>query len=167
MEIRFTPIPEDADHFMRVNLGSSWNQFLYILLLAVLFFIGTRLVQNHYPIAGVVWLLLSGLIALGMYEAPRRRARRAIAQNAFAQAEILLTVDERGISAVFPSGSSQVEWRAYTNYKETSHRFLLHSGSGRWTFVPKRVMTQEGIQQLRTLLAKYLQKEGGSLPKSP
>jgi hypothetical protein len=154
MEIRFTPIPEDADHLLHVNRGSSWDQFLYILLLAVLFFIGTYLVQNHYPVAGAVWLALSVLIALGMYEIPRRRARRAVAQNAFAQGEIFLTVDERGVAAVFPTGSSQVEWRAYTSHKETSQLFLLRSGSGRWTYLPKRVLSPKEVQELRELLRK-------------
>jgi YcxB-like protein len=159
MEIRFTPIPEDADHFLRANPGSSWDQFLYILLLAVLFFIGTYLVQNHYPVAGIVWLALSALIAIGMYEIPRRRARRAMTQNTSAQGEIVLTVEARGIAAVFPTGSSQVEWRAYTNYKETSHLFLLRSGPGRWTYVPKRVLSPEKVQQLREILRNHLRKQ--------
>lgn len=159
MEIRFIPIPEDADYFLRVNRGSSWDQFLYILLLAVLFFIGTYLVQNHYPVAGVVWLVLSLLIAVGMYEIPRRRARRAMTQNSLAQGEINLTIDEKGIATIFPTGRSHVEWRAYTHYKETSQQFLLRFGSGRWTYLPKRVLSQEEIQQLRELLRTHIRRE--------
>jgi len=49
MEIRFTPSDEDVEDSLRSVPRSTWGQFLYMLLLALLFFIGTYLVQNRHP----------------------------------------------------------------------------------------------------------------------
>jgi len=159
MEIRFTPNAEDVEDGLRSAPRSTWGQFIYILLLALLFFIGTYLVQNRYSLAGWAWLAVSCVIGIAMYEVPRRRARRAIRMNPSAQGEIVLTIDSRGIAAVFPTGNSQLEWRAYTKYRETNRMFLLFSGSERWTFVPKRVMSSEQIQELRGLLRDHVRQD--------
>ena len=159
MEIRFTPNAEDVEDGLRSAPRSTWGQFIYILLLALLFFIGTYLVQNRYSLAGWAWLAVSCVIGIAMYEVPRRRARRAIRMNPSAQGEIVLTIDSRGIAAVFPTGNSQLEWRAYTKYRETNRMFLLFSGSERWTFVPKRVMSSEQIQELRDLLCDHVRQD--------
>jgi hypothetical protein len=50
MEIRFTPSDEDVEDGLRSAPRSTWGQFVYILLLALLFFIGTYLIQNHQPL---------------------------------------------------------------------------------------------------------------------
>jgi len=159
MEIRFTPSDEDVEDGLRSVPRSTWGQFLYMLLLALLFFIGTYLVQNRHPLAGWLWLVVSCAIGIAMYEVPRRRARRAIRMNPSAQGEIVLTIDNRGIATVFPTGNSQLEWRAYTKYRETNGMFLLFSGSERWTYVPKRVMYFEQIQELRSLLREHVRHD--------
>jgi hypothetical protein len=159
MEIRFTPNPEDAEDGLRSAPRSTWGQFIYGLLLALLFFIGTYLIQNRHPLAGWAWLVVSCAIGIAMYEVPRRRARRAIRHNPSAQGEIVLTIDDRGIAARFATGNSQLEWRAFTRYRETNRMFLLFSGSERWTFVPKRVMSSEQVQEFRRLLRDHVRQD--------
>lgn len=159
MEIRFTPTAEDIDDGLRGVPRSAWGQFIYILLLALLFFIGTYLVQNRYALAGWVWLAASCAIGIAMYEVPRRRARRALRKNPSARGEIVLTIDDRSIAAVLPTGNYQLAWRAYTKYRETNRMFLLRSGSPRWTYIPKRVMSSVQIQELRVLLREHVHEE--------
>jgi hypothetical protein len=75
-----------------------------------------------------------------------------------AQGEIAITFDDAGTRATYPTGKSELEWRAYTRYKETEHGFLLFLSSYRLVFIPKRVMSPEQVRELRSLLSSHLRK---------
>jgi hypothetical protein len=58
-----------------------------------------------------------------------------------------------GIAAISPSGSWQVVWQAFTQYRETKASFLLLTAP--YTvgmYIPKRVMSPEQITELREML---------------
>lgn len=89
---------------------------------------------------------------------PRGQARRALQFNPLARGEIVLTVDHDGIAAKFPMGKSQLEWRAYTKYKETDQIFLISKGSHS-SFIPKRAMSADQVRELRALLNANIRKQ--------
>ena len=93
-----------------------------------------------------------------MYEVPQRQARRALRSNPSAQGEVVLTLDDKGIAVSYPTGKSELEWRAFVSYKETEHVFLLSMGS-RSSFIPKRAMSSDQIRQIRTLLNAKIRKQ--------
>jgi hypothetical protein len=152
VEIRFTPEKDDALNVLRAVSTPQWGMFLFVLLLALLFLVGIYLIDHDFALAGYIWLTMSAAIGIATYEVPRIQARRAIRLNPSAQGEIVFTFEDEGINAIVPTGRSQLEWRAYTKFKETDHLFLLFFSPSRYSYIPKRVMSQQDIQQLRGLL---------------
>ncbi|HST11552.1 MAG TPA: YcxB family protein [Terriglobales bacterium] len=129
--------------------------FLFILLLALMFLVGIYLVDHALPEVGYVWLALSVLLGIAVYEVPRRQTRRALKSNPSAQGEIVLIVNQRGVVSTFLTGKSELEWRAFTKYKETERIFLLSTGI-RSSFIPKRAMSAEQVRELRNLLTENI-----------
>ncbi len=113
MELRFTPTEEDVCALSRISPARGWYKFLFLLLLAVLFLVGAYLVDHGFVVAGWVWLALSVAVGIGMYEVPRFQTRRAFQRSPSAQGEIVYTLDEKGVTASFSTGRSQMEWRAF------------------------------------------------------
>jgi hypothetical protein len=159
MEIRYTHTAEDSLNWMRATPAPPWSMFLFILLLALLFLVGIYLVGHDYAVVGWAWLALSVALGIAVYEVPRVQARRAIATNPSVQGEIVWTLDDTGTAATFPTGRSWMEWRAYTKYKETDYVFLLFYTSGRSAVIPKRVMSPEQVQELRSLLRAQIRRQ--------
>ena len=158
MEIRYRPTAEDVIHAMRATTQPPWAIFLFVLLLGLMFLVGIYLVDHDLARIGWTWLILSVVLGILVYQIPRRQARRAIEKNPSAREDIVLNITDVGIDSVAATGKSQVQWGAYTKYKETEHIFLLDSDYGRSTFIPKRIMSLEHVQELRELLRKHLRK---------
>ena len=152
MEIRFTPEKDDALNALRAVSIPQWGMFLFVLLLALLFLVGIYLLDHDFVLAGCIWLTMSVAIGIASYEFPRIQASRALRLNPSAQGEIVFTFEDAGLTAIYPTGRSQVEWRAYTKFKETDRVFLMFFSLSRYSYIPKRVMSPQQIQQLRTLL---------------
>src|SRR4051812_27474339 len=106
--------------------------FTFILLLALLFVVGIYLVDHDFATIGYVWLGASVVIGLATYEVPRFRARRAITDNPSAQGEIMYSFEESGVNVVHPTGTSHLQWRAFTKFRETQRLFLLYFSSSRY-----------------------------------
>jgi hypothetical protein len=86
---------------------------------------------------------LSGLVvAIG---ASRRRDLLAL--------EHTLHVDRDGISWVSSGSASREAWGMYRRIRDMRSDFLLDSGTGSATFVPKRVLTAEQVATFRHLAA--------------
>lgn len=79
VEIRFTPTNEDAVHAARAAASHSWTLFLFILLLGFMFLAGVFLIDHDYSLAGWLWLAVSGLMGIAVYQGPLFQARRALA----------------------------------------------------------------------------------------
>jgi hypothetical protein len=152
MELRYQPTDEDALNALRASVTPTWALFLFVLLLALLFLVGIYLLDHDLATVGWVWLAGSVALGIAVYEVPRRQARRAMRGNPSSQGEILFVLNEEGTEVTFATGKMQLQWRAYTKYKETAHLFLLYMSSARSTFIPKRVMSPHQVEELRGLL---------------
>jgi hypothetical protein len=157
IEVRFRPMTEDVVEGARGSSSPWWVTWLFVLLLSLLFLIGLILIDLHHTTIGSIWLALSVVFGFAVYEAPVLEARRSLASNPSAQGEIVITMDDRGVTMTFPTGHSVLQWRAFTRYKETGKVFLIF-GSNRGTCIPKRVMSDEQIQQVRGLLSSRVSK---------
>ena len=73
--------------------------------------------------AGWLWLALSAVIGIAVYEVPRIQVRRSLRKSPSAQGEIVRVLDGEGTVTTFPTGESRLNWRAYTKYKETGSNF--------------------------------------------
>ena len=158
MEIRYTPTAEDSIHALRATSQPGWSVFLFVLLLSLMFLVGIYLLHHDLQVIGWVWLGLSATLGIAVYEVPQRQALRALRSNPSAQGEIVLTLDDKGMAASYPTGRSELEWRAYTRYKETDQVFLLNTGS-RSSFIPKRAMSSDEVRELRALLNAKIRKQ--------
>ena len=100
---------------------------------------------------------LSIAIAFAAYEVPRSRRRRQFRISPFAAGERVLTINERGIAAIFPNATAQYGWQAFTRYRETELSILLFTSPcsiGVW--IPKREMSSQQIDELRHILKARL-----------
>jgi YcxB-like protein len=152
VEIRYTWTSEDALNALRAQSVRGWSAFQFVLLLALLFLVGIYLVDHGFGLAGWTWLGASAVFAMAAYEVPRMQVRRGLNNNPSAQGEIVFRCDGAGTSSTYSTGKSQLEWRAYTRYKETDQLFLMFFSSGRCICLPKRVMSAGQIEELRGLL---------------
>ena len=126
--------------------------FLFVLLLALLFLVGIYLINQTFPVAGWLWLVMSAGIGIAVYEVPRIQVKRCLRCSPSAQGEIVLALDDECTVATFPTGESRLNWRAYTKYKETGSMFLLFFSPYRYMSIPKRAMTPKQIEELRALV---------------
>jgi hypothetical protein len=152
MEIRFRPTEEDGLNAIRSLSMPSWSMYLFVLLLALLFLVGIYLINHDLSVAGWLWLALSAVIGIAVYEVPRIQVRRSLRNSPSAQGEIVYVLDDKGTVATFPTGESRLDWRAYTKYKESGTIFLLFVSPYRYLSIPKRVMSPEQMEELRGLL---------------
>jgi hypothetical protein len=152
LTIRFSPTEEDGLNAMRATSMPSWSMFLFVLLLALLFLVGIYLINHNLPVAGWLWLVMSAVIGIAVYEVPRFQVKRSLRSSPSAQGEIVLALDDEGTVATFPTGESRLNWQAYTKYKETGSMFLLFFSPYRYMSIPKRVMTPQQIEDLRALV---------------
>ncbi len=152
LTIRFTPTEEDGLNAMRASSIPSWGMFLFVVLLALLFLVGIYLINHDLPVAGWLWLALSAVIGIAVYEVPRIQVKRSLRTSPSAQGEIVLALDDEGTVATFPTGESRLNWRAYTKCKETGSMFLLFFSAYRYVSIPKRAMTPQQIEELRALV---------------
>src|SRR3981081_408418 len=85
---------------------------------------GRHILVNHdLTTIGWIWLATSAGIGIAVYEVPRFQIRRAMRFNPSMEGEIVLRLNDEGTEAIFSTGKSQFQWRAYTKYKETAHLF--------------------------------------------
>ena len=152
MEIRYRPTEEDGLNALRASSMPQWNMFLFVLLLILLFLVGIYLIDHDLSLIGWMWLTLSALIGIAVYEVPRMKVWKALRNNPSAQGEIIFVLNDKGTAATFPTGESRLDWRAYTKYRETETIFLLFFSPYRCMSIPKRVMSPEQIEELRSLL---------------
>jgi hypothetical protein len=69
-------------------------------------------------------------LSFAMYEIPRFRAQRDLARNPSARGEITYCFEEDEVTVTHPTGTSRLQWRAFTKFSETQTLFLLFvSGS--------------------------------------
>ena len=94
-------------------------------------------------ICGVFFLLIA-------WWSPRYRARRMILR------EVTWTVGDEGVHLTSDVSSADLRWEAFLKYRETPKGFLLFVQRGMAQFIPKRVLTGDQTDDLRTLLASHV-----------
>lgn len=152
LTIRYRATEEDGLNAMRATSIPSWGMFLFVLLLGLLFLVGIYLVNHNLPVAGWLWLVMSAVIGIAVYEVPRFQVKRNLRNSPSAQGEIVFALDDEGTVTTFPTGESRLNWQAYTRYKETGSMFLLFVSPHRYMSIPKRAMTTQEIEDLRALV---------------
>ena len=158
MEIKFTPTVDDVLKLQRAVSATGWYTFLFVLLLVLMFLVGIFLVDHDLALIGWLWLAMSVALAVGLYEVPRFKARRAFASAPSVQGEINLSLDDKGTTWTFPTGSSHREWRGYIKHKETRGFLLLYVSDAQYQWIPKRAMSASEVEELRKLLADHSAK---------
>ncbi len=156
MELKYRFTNEDALNAFRVRSKQPWTTFLFMLLLALMFLVGVFLVDHDLAMIGWIWLALSAALGVAVYEVPRFQIRRAIRRNPSLQGEIVLLLSDEGTQFTHATGTSQLQWRAYTKYKETPQLFVLYMSSSQSTAIPKRVLSSQQIEELRRLLKERI-----------
>jgi YcxB-like protein len=78
--------------------------------------------------------------------------RRELRRRPDLQGEIVLLLSPAGIEVTFATGKSQLQWRAYSKYKETAYLLVLTASSSGSRFNPKRVMSPQQLEEMRSLL---------------
>jgi len=87
-----------------------------------------------------------------MYEIPRLRAQRDLSRNPSAQGEVTYCFEDDGVTVIHATGNSQLQWRAFTKFRETDALFLLFVSGTSCRALPKRVMSPDQIAELRKIL---------------
>jgi len=152
MELRYILTNEDITNILRVSSRPLWALFLFAVLLAAMFAVGIYLVGHDLAEVGWIWLAISAALGVVVYALPSIQIRRELRRRPDLQGEIVLRLSPEGIELTFPTGKSQLQWRAYTKYKETAHLFVLTALSSGSRFIPKRVMSPQQLEEMRGLL---------------
>jgi YcxB-like protein len=97
------------------------------------------------PIAscGAIFLLVA-------WWSPRYRARRMILR------EVSWTFSDEGVHLASNVSNADFRWEAFVKYRETPKVFLLFVQKGMAQFIPKRALTAEQANDLRTVLAAHV-----------
>jgi hypothetical protein len=99
------------------------------------------------------------LAALWVYYAMtiwKRAGRRAFAGRPELTQEYTVDVDETGVAFVGPISQNRWTWPAFIKFVEGDKVFLVHLSPCAFVILPKRLLTNEQAEQLRTLLVQKL-----------
>jgi YcxB-like protein len=157
MELRYTSTLEDARSVYRsVAAAPSWATFIFILVLSLMFFVAVFLISHGFTVIGWGWLVCSIAVGIAMYEVPQFNVRRAFRANPSAHGEVVLTISDHGTETSFATGRTQLQWRAYTKYREYAGFFVLYVSPARYSWIPKRAMSSQQVDELRALLRQKI-----------
>ncbi len=152
MEFRYTLTNDDVTNILRASSRPLWALVLFAVLVAAMFAIGIYLVGHDLAEVGWIWLAISALLGIVVYALPPFQIRRELRRRPDLQGEIVLLLGPPGIEVTFATGKSQLQWRAYSRYREAAHLFVLTASSSGSRFIPKRVMSSQQMEELRGLL---------------
>jgi hypothetical protein len=153
MNLHYSPALDDWLHVLRVSPGSAWNVIQFLLTFVPLFMLGCVLNAEGFVVIAWICIASSIGVAFAAYEVPLLLQRRLFKTSTAAKGEWLLTISDEGIASTRPHIEAKYRWGAFTRYRETKVVFVLFTSPRQIGFwIPKRVMSQEQIQELRRLL---------------
>jgi hypothetical protein len=152
MELRYKLTNQDITNILRASSRPLWALILFALLLGGMFAVGIYLVAHDLAEVGWIWLAISAALGIVVYALPPIQIRRELRRRPDLQGEIVLILSPAGIEVSFATGKSQLQWRAYSGYKETALLFALNTSSSGSRFIPKRMMSPQQLEELRGLL---------------
>jgi hypothetical protein len=127
-----------------------WVRIALAILLLITFGIGVFLIRRGLPEVGWPWVIFAIGIGLSAYTIPRFLARR------LNEGEVIWSFGDTGTTTTSSKGKAELLWAAYSKYKETPQLFVLFFQSGRCAFIPKRVLSQDRIGELRQVLQAHI-----------
>jgi len=161
MTIRFEPTRKDVRAAAR-RLSVIVRYLFLVLWCIVAAFIGYAIhksMQEGYGFAesfrydgGVTLILLAIFFAFLIWLQPLLYARSIVLRPQ----EWNLT-DER-VKIQTPVGSTEIRWEAYIKYRETPKLFLLYPQRNLAHFIPKRILTTQQADELRSLITSHIKK---------
>jgi len=87
---------------------------------------------------------------------PRWNARKQFLKQPGAQGQRTVLIDDSGIHWRWNGGSSDIAWKNYVRSLEAKKQFLLYTSPACFNIIPKRVLTPEGLLELRSLLKQNI-----------
>jgi len=130
----------------RVQFRLGMFLFGLFLLMALFSVIFTPHVWMNYTLP-----LVLAAAYLYLYYFAHRLAYR---KNAGLFSDIAVDVSSDGIHIITPHSESTVPWSRYQQWVESKDVFLLYVGTRTFNIIPKRVLTVEQQDSLRTLLKR-------------
>jgi YcxB-like protein len=97
------------------------------------------------------------LLALFLGRDPSKRIAKRVFEALPAEARaVSMHLDIHGISLALNAESTQVDWQRVSRAVESRHSILLFSSRSSAQIIPKRALSSEQLQGLRTLIARYV-----------
>jgi hypothetical protein len=156
MELRYTVTDDDVLEVLRSSSRPRWALVLFALLLVIMVAFGIFLIDFDIVVGGTLFLVASLALGVKVYVAEPIRIRRAMRRRSHIRGENVLVLNDDGVESTFATGKTQLQWRAYSKYNETTQFFVLHLSSTQSTFIPKRVMSPQQMVELRTMLSAQI-----------
>jgi hypothetical protein len=128
-----------------------------LLLLASILIVITR--QGPLKAALPPFLLGAAWIWIGMGKVYLLSARSQFAKNPVLREPRRVEFSDDGVKTDAGIASSQVRWKAFLRYVESTDTFLLYTSPACFAIVPKRVLQAEQVNELRQLLQTHIGKD--------
>lgn len=126
------------------------------MLLVITFVVGVFLIRRDLPEVGWPWVIFAIGIGLSAYTIPRYLAQRRYKR--MDGSEVVWNFEDTGTTTTSSKGKAELRWTVYSKYKETSELFVLLFEAGNCAFIPKRVLSQDRIVELRQVLQGHIRK---------
>jgi hypothetical protein len=164
MEVTYELTQRDFfDSFIAHRNSSVLRKWFFrIIVLTVFAFLAIGLlgaILRPYP---KVWsdltplFFLAGFWVLLMWASPWWAARNQFLKQPGAQGPRAMLRNNSGIHWQWNGGSADVEWKNFIRFHETKKHFLLYSSPACFNIVPKRTLTTEQMDALRTVVRENL-----------
>jgi hypothetical protein len=128
-----------------------------LLLLASILMVITR--QGTLNAALPPFLLGAAWTWIGMGKIYLLSARSQFAKNPALRGPRRIEFNDDGVKTDSGIASSQVSWKAFLRYVESTDTFLLYTSPACFVVVPKRVLQAEQVNELRRLFQTHIGKD--------
>jgi hypothetical protein len=110
-----------------------------------------QVVSNLAPliVLAVFWVVL-------LWASPRLGARMQFRKQPAAHAPKTISLDSSGVHWRWEGGSSDIDWKSFLKWQESTTQFLLYTSPVIFNMIPKRIFTEEQISEIRLLLSKNI-----------
>jgi YcxB-like protein len=107
-----------------------------------------KVLMPYFGFVGM-WLLIIVFV-------PRWNIRRQFLQQPAAHGPRHLLLDSLGTHWRWTGGSSDVEWKNYIRWVEGKNQLLVYTSPACFNVIPKRVLADEQLAELRKLLKQHI-----------
>jgi hypothetical protein len=129
---------------------------LSVIQIAGLILIASYLYVRHESQLAIP-MLAGGLVGICFPFLHRWRFKREFRRLPLLQQRVELTITPEGVFSKTPNGEGKTNWHAFERWHEDQLALLLLlKGSKTFFFFPKRLLTEEQAQHLRSLFTQQL-----------